>query len=331
MCVLVLFSLVACGNTSRSTKGSSEENLQSISSEDNIDGDFLDGEEEEDAEEMAMIKEAQKVIHENSKELPDEISNIATVDGDLSKDIVLVNTQGGPMYELDIISVKMMLAESIGNNDVIVVNVHQQQTLNPLAFKDEMLTLEEAKLVDEKSVADLAKVVTYFKNEGKTVYVLGVSFGAWMVQDLITNYGEDIADKYFIANGRVDMPESIWKAFSQGGSGYFESGVKEMANPNGTMEDPEGSFDNVSNENKNISILAAGLGHKRYSKLLAHTDLSKVFYLYGQRDVQVGRLLDEEVNFLKGQGATVVTYEGGHSAPNDKMKEGFKFLGIVGK
>lgn len=260
-----------------------------------------------------------------------EISKIAKIDGNLNGNVVIVNTQGGPMYELDTDTVRMILEESVGETDTIVVNVHQQQTLNPNEFANKEITFEQAKEYDTKSVDDLAKVVKYFKKEGKTVYVLGISFGAWMVQDLIANYGTDIADKFFISNGRVDMPKEIWTAFSKGGSGYFEKGVKAVSNIEGTMEDPKANVEKIPVADKNISKLAAGLGHKRYSELLVNNDLSKVFYLYGQTDEAVGKLTEAEVEFLEKQGATVSTYDGGHDAPNDKMKEGFNFLGIKAK
>lgn len=314
---VLAFSTTACKNTNNSRI---EGNNKTTSIESN--------EEKMGADEEKLLANIRKSIDENNKKLPNEISQIATVDGDLDNDIVLVNTQGGPMYELDTSTVRMMLEESVGKTEAIVVNVHQQQTLKPDDFNKKEITLEEAKVYDKKSVDDLAKVVKYFKDEGKTVYVFGMSFGAWMVQDLIANYGTEIADKFFIANGRVDMPEEIWKAFSEGGSGYFENGVKAIPNLQGTMEDPKAANDTIEIASRNISKLAAGLGHKRYTELLANTDLSKVFYLHGQKDEAVGRLTNEEVEFLKNQGATVITYNGGHSAPNDKMKEGFNFLGI---
>lgn len=283
---------------------------------------------ESEPNENILMENVQNSINKNAVKVPDEISKIATVDGDLDKGVVIINTQGGPMYELDTIIVRMILDEVVGKTDTIVVNVHQQQTLNPNKFKNKEITFEEAKKYDTKSVDDLAKVVKYFKDEGKTVYVFGMSFGAWMIQDLIANYGVDIADKFFITNGRIDMPKDMWISFSKGGSGYFKNGTEAVIKTKGTMKDPENTSDTILAADKNISKLAAGLGHKRYSELLAKFDLSKVFYLYGQEDEVVGKLTDEEVNFLKKHGATVATYDGGHSAPNNKMKEGFNFLGI---
>lgn len=329
---VLALNMAACGNTTPTTETEKTETVKSETTTTETASKEYSEEQNEDEEispeEKALMGKVQKSIDENSKKVPVEISKLATIDGNLDGNVVIVNTQGGPMYQLDIVTVRMMLEESVGQTDTIIVNVHQQQTLNPNAFSDKEITFEEAKAYDTKSVDDLAKVVNYFKDDGKTVYVFGMSFGSWMVQDLIANYGTDIADNFFISNGRVDMPEEIWKAFSKGGSGYFENGTKTITNLEGTMEDPKAAVGTIPPADKNIAKLAAGLGHKRYSELLSNTDLSKLFYLHGQTDEAVGKLDDAEVNFLKKQGATVVTYDGGHSAPNDKMKEGFNFLGI---
>jgi hypothetical protein len=58
----------------------------------------------------------------------------------------------------------------------------------------------------------------------------------------------------------------------------------------------------LSTEEKNMAKLAAGLGFNRYTKRLkAIEDLSKITYIYGTRDEQVGPLSDEEIKFLESK------------------------------
>jgi hypothetical protein len=49
----------------------------------------------------------------------------------------------------------------------------------------------------------------------------------------------------------------------------------------------------------NMAILASGLSSKNYIKLLKDIDLSNVVYIHSKNDERVGRLLPEEIKFLK--------------------------------
>ncbi len=167
-------------------------------------------------------KDGNKIIVEPIA-LPGNIDELVSYWGNSSSDVkkVVINTQGGPAPELlneemqDIL--KLVDANKI--DDVLIVNVHQKQTLNPQNYQSE-ITFDQAKMDDEASVADLAKVIKYFKNTLEAeVHVLGISFGAFMVQELIRQEGVNIADDYLIMVGRLDMDETIWQSFSQGNAG----------------------------------------------------------------------------------------------------------------
>ena len=61
----------------------------------------------------------------------------------------------------------------------------------------------------------LAAVVDHFQDQGKTVYVVGISFGAFVVQELLATQG-NVAEGYLIVTGRIDMPDGIWTEFAEG-------------------------------------------------------------------------------------------------------------------
>lgn len=239
-----------------------------------------------------------------------EIRDIATFQGNTNSDIVIINTQGGPVTRLTDDAVSEWI-QSSGTKKLLWVNVHQSQTKNPEKFTNANITFNQAKEFDNKSVSDLKTVIQYFKDKNKTVYILGVSFGAFMTQELIAQHGIDIADKYLIVVGRLDIDEDTWMPFSQGkGTGYVYD-----SNGNYTIQvsNPE------STENSNMSKLAAGLGYNRYVTKLANiSSLSKITYVYGDRDEQVGPLSQAEIQFLQDKGATVtLVANGNHSATID--------------
>ncbi len=234
------------------------------------------------------------------------ISDIATFHGNLKSQTVIINTQGGPFTTLQ----DETLKEFIGVAEIesfLVVNVHQEQTKNPDTFKNSDITFEQAKQYDLQSVDTLKKVVNFFKNQaGKKVYVLGISFGAFVTQELIATNGIDIADGYLIIAGRLNIDNDTWKPFSQGKQTKYEY-------------DDEGNYtitslgEASSAEERNMARLAAGLGFNRYTdKLNSISDLSKITYIYGNRDEAVGKLSTQEVEFLKGKGAKVGVTQGGN-------------------
>lgn len=233
------------------------------------------------------------------------ISDIATFHGNLDSNIVIVNTQGGPVTPLEDNTLKEFIALSQAQS-ALFVNVHQEQTKNPDIFKKKDITFEQAKQYDLKSVAHLKRVVEYFKKQkNKKVYVLGISFGAFMAQELIATYGIDIADGYLIIAGRLNIDKETWMPFSQGKQTKYEYDT----NGNYTIT-VLGKGTNA--EERNMARLASGLGFNRYTDRLKNsTDLSKITYIYGDRDEAVGKLSVDEIQFLKGKGVKVGVSKGG--------------------
>ncbi|WP_420643434.1 hypothetical protein [Candidatus Leptofilum sp.] len=235
-----------------------------------------------------------------------EISDIATFQGNPESNIVVVNSQGGPMTELEDGLLRDFISETKAQS-VLFVNVHQAQTQNPAQFTDADITFEQAKQYDAQSIANLKRVIDFFKGQqGKKVYVLGISFGAFTTQELIAVHGIDVADGYLIIVGRLDIDEDIWQPFSQGiYTGYVYDDIG-----NYTIEPLEDDF---SISDRNMARLAAGLGYNRYTdELDPISDLSKITYVYGDRDEQVGPLSPSEIQFLEGKNAHVISVSGNH-------------------
>jgi hypothetical protein len=232
-----------------------------------------------------------------------EIKGDATFHGNFKSDIVVVNTQGGPETKLDDESLKETI-KATKTSSALYVNVHQTQTSEPHLFTKTDITFSNAKKYDERSVARLKKVIDYFKMKKKKVYVLGISFGAFMTQELIADYGIDSADGYLIIAGRLDIDEDTWKPFSEGKRTTY------VYDQNGgyTINLFKGK---LSVEEKNMARLAAGLGFNRYTERLKdEKDLSKIRYIYGTHDEQVGPLSKEEIKFLEDRNVGIGKNQG---------------------
>lgn len=267
-----------------------------------------------------MIPSACKMT-ESIPEIFNEIADVTTFHGNYSSDIVVVNTQGGPHTELNDSWVKGYM-KSTKTNNALYANVHQVQTKNPSQFSTEDITFEAAKEFDKESVANLKKVVNFFKAQNKTIYVLGISFGAFVTQRLIAEHGIDVADGYLIMAGRLNLEEENVQLSSEGKYQHY------LYDDNGNSTfDYFGVAPNANH--RNMARLAAGLSFNRYIEELGDIDnLSKITYVYGDRDDRVGALSVQEIQFLKDREARVILSENGnHSAVTEKglsvLKETF--------
>ena len=249
---------------------------------------------------------------------PRTVEDLYVAVGNPDADAVLVNTQGGPVPFL---FSREEIPEAFGLLDldrVYLASVHQSQTIDPAPFTDADITFEEAQAADAASVAMLAAVVDHFLARGKTVYVVGISFGAFMVQELLATQG-NVAEGYLVMVGRIDMPEAVWTEFAEGRTVGFADGVDVIEVTSG--EAGMGGEGPVAD--RNMARLAAGLGHHRYSERLAAIDMANVVYVSGDLDEQVGRLSDAEAAFLTGRGADVIRYDGGHDTPFAVARDAF--------
>jgi len=244
--------------------------------------------------------------------IPEAIAKNIVVFGNAEAKTVLINSQGGPMTSLANFELSYTINQTkIDKDDLLLVNVHQYQTLRTEEFETKLINFEEAKQYDAASTKMLSQTVEYFKKEGYVVIVMGISFGAFVVEDLLASY-PPVADKYLIVVGRLDMPEAVWREFSKGNYVGFKyaNGVSKIVK---FSADEAGMGGGNTIGDKNSAILAAGLGYKRFTQLLYEKDLRRVEYFYGGVDDQVGRLSKLEIDFLKSKGVKPVRFDKNHS------------------
>lgn len=240
------------------------------------------------------------------------VSGLFEATGNPDADVVVITAQGGPSTELFSITGEVTeILNTLDLTKVQLVTVHQVQTLDPDQFTVEDLTFEQTKAATAHTTAYLSAVVSHFDEQGKTVYIVGISYGAFVVQELLATKG-NIADGYLIEVGRIDMPEQVWTVFSEGQAAGFVDGTEVVEF---SIEEAGMGAGGPAGD-RNMARLAASLGQHRYSERLADTDMSNVVYVYGTTDEQVGRLTVDEVSFLTSRGADVIEYEGGHGTPD---------------
>ncbi len=254
-------------------------------------------------------------------EISQDIKDLIYFRGDEKAETVMILIPGGPSTELatDIVD---ELAQNISPQGILTVTVHQAQTLNPNILEGNDITLDQAINFNAESVERLSEVMTYLKDQGRMVYVAGISFGAFVMQELIAQKGIDIANKYLIISGRLDMNDIIWQAAAEGRKGYFENGITPIV-------EAEPEPDAIE---RNLNRISAGFAMNRYTQLFSTIDdLSNITYIYGENDETVGRLTTNEVQLLQSKNANILSGNGGHDLPFEGfVEQGFsEAFGIV--
>ncbi len=251
--------------------------------------------------------------------IPDRLKAAGYSFGNPAANTVILNTQGGPATALYTDEFQQIFREygGVDPEKIFCINVQQIQILKSTFFQNKKISFDEAGKYDKENIRMLAEIVRYFKSEGKNVILVGMSYGAFMVEDLLAEYG-DIADKYLISGGRLDMPEQVWKVFADGNEVAFNKGIEIEESIKINDKDIAAS---------NMAKLAAGYGQNRYTELLKDRNLSNVVYIYSTRDEAVGRLSDEEINFLKSKHVLIIKGEKGHMETMfSLLKKGFGLL-----
>ena len=218
-----------------------------------------------------------------------------------------------------------------------VVHVHQSQTLPMNTEKDgldarllsggEYISIETARRANLKSAAIVHKVAQHFKDQEKTVYVVGHSYGSFLLPHALTHY-ENNYDKVLITAGRIDMPEEVVVAYRDVCGGGFDRDTQKFI-PN----DCERGSRGISEAQKNSFLsgvrMLGVVAEKKYSELLKDKNLSNVMYVYGTQDQATGSLNTSEINFLKSKNVPIVAMDTGHaldgydSLPDTKTLKGF--------
>ncbi len=255
----------------------------------------------------------------------DAIKGDANFSGNLFSDTVVLYLQGGPVPIFSDDDVKEIINAN-QTTKVLYAHVHQVQTQSPEKIKDTDITFEEGKQLNDESILILKRVIDYFKGQGKKVYIIGISYGTFITQELIADYGIDVADGYLIGIGRLDMDDEIWMNLSKGkfvNFSYAADGSYTVTDTGISPLDNEEA--NLSERTKvNLYRLSAGLISNRYTERLKDiSDLSKITYIHADRDKAVGPLSLKERTFLTDRNVKLVPVAGNH---NDGGVEIIKLL-----
>lgn len=215
-------------------------------------------------------------------------------------DTVLIALHGGPSDDLNTGDFDYFH----GISTFSVVEMMKQNHLNPEILSNFDLSLSEAVSVNDTTVALLKKSVDHYKRQGKFVAIIGHSFGSYILLEYLDDYGVEDVNKFIPTGARLNTEEEVIDAFLMGNYVNYKDGLFfELG-------------DTIDNDLRSFATLAAASVLDRYVDSLSMLDLSKMMFVFGQHDSNVGRLLEDEIRMLTESNATILEIENGsHSSP----------------
>ncbi|WP_452225140.1 hypothetical protein [Lacinutrix chionoecetis] len=251
--------------------------------------------------------------------LPKDTSKLWVAEGDSTKQIVAIFLQGGPKDELDFEKREKSVWRYLPNfEDYYSIHLHQANTYNPKMFTyDCNFTMKMARKEVDNTSEMLYRAIKYFKNQGKTVWVMGHSYGAYIIPHYLATR-PSLADKYVIISGRIDDPKDVVKAHKKGFNGTYTDG-KTFISDEGVEDFSDYNIWAIKYYTAKQRIKAA-IGEVNYIKALKDVDLSNTIYIYSAKDQRVGGLNEKELNFLKSKKAQVF---------NSKLEHGYTWRELV--
>lgn len=236
---------------------------------------------------MEMPADPQKLIYdENKKDVA--ISAI--------KDTVVVFIEGGPTHIAgDLGQIKEGITSSFPNYSV--VGMRQAHNINLTVFgSGTSFTKDNAQEVNNQTMGIAEKTVMWLKSNNKVVYLFGHSNGSFMVQNYMSS-GKTNPNGYIITGTRIKPVQAFLDNYPNNIDVSFTNGTTVVTSNIPANQIP---YFNVMSKLQ--------LNHfKNYISLLAGNPmLAKTIYSLSGKDEALGRIEQDEQNFLNNNQIPVI-------------------------
>lgn len=248
--------------------------------------------------------------------IPDDITKLYASRGDQASDTVWIFLQGGPDFKNNF---ELEAENTDGKpydffDDDLKVYPYQVQHINKEMKMFNDFNYEDAQKETKLALEIVRRVVQHFDKQNKVVYLIGHSYGAFLLQKVIADFG-NIAERNAVLNCRLKMEEIVWKNFKEGKPVFFDSKGENPAVASDEAFKMKLKEDGMNvEEARNSSILGSAIISINFLETLKDADLKKTLFIGAQNDTAVGDWTDEEVNFLKNNAGLMFFGDGDHSS-----------------
>ncbi len=284
---------------------------------------------------IPVDKPKREIDNVTYQKFPD-VTKLYKAKGNKNAETVIIFEQGGPASELDVDCIEVEegnpgLADHI--TDYYRVYAHQALTFDTKNTKQTIIDNKEALRLRELNIDILHNLIIHFKKLNKKIIVMGHSYGGFVIQQYLSKFNNNNADKFIIMSSRLEMPLKIATNFINLEPAIFKEDGKTII-PFDLIEDEQKEFfKDYVNMCPIESILAGYHTIERFTESIKIPTIENLLYVHALNDKQTGRLSNDELDFLKERKSQIIeipdTAADGHSAPfyspySDKIVEFIK-------
>ncbi len=246
-------------------------------------------------------------------ELPKDTMTLFKHRGDLNSNEAFVFVQGGPDSELQIDNRRDPFSNLPYAENYLRIYPFQSQMLNKTILSpNSILSKDQCAFEHQQSAEIIYRVVQKLKNEGKTVYLFGHSYGSKILIEYINSKNNN-ADKIVLAGTRLDTDMSHYVGVGPGQLVRWERGIKPfISNWYNRYPAKDLIKKDLDKIYQNTKLLVHTHNEKKITEVLSSKRLSNVVFVHAIFDEASGRLSSEESDFLNLKNATVLQSFGNH-------------------
>ena len=262
--------------------------------------------------------------------LPRDTTKLFIAEGEMDKDTAWVFVQGGPMPDISAYNPRPLTLLP-NHESLLKIDVLQSQMINRSILSADIPLTNEQNLFEHNLSAEmLYRTVKYLKDRGKTVFVIGHSYGAYISYDYLYSK-RDLSDQLIIMASDLDEDIRNYEMNEDGSRKFIR--YRDGVTPYETTFWGGFTMERVLKPklNKiftNTGSLVASHGKRRFTELLKGKDLSNVIFYHAKFDEANGRTTKSEIDFWHAHGAQTIESYGDHHSmlSNDVFSNIYDFL-----
>lgn len=199
------------------------------------------------------------------------------------------------------------------HENLLKVYPYQSLMFNPTAVAARpTLTDEQGIFEHDQCVEILHRTIEHLKGKGKTVFVIGHSYGAAICREYLQDKPL-LADRVVLMGYELDEDMRSFQNTERGQFIRWEDGEKPFVKS--FFEGIPNDFPNKDRYDDIIDNLNAILkphAEKRFTQLLKDKDLSKVILIHARFDEANGRISESDLEFLNKKNVPTIETFGDH-------------------
>lgn len=246
--------------------------------------------------------------------IPDKAEQLFESNSNWSSDTALIYVQGGPDFKIRK-GREDALSYMEGSDSVLKIYPYNAPMINKSVFSPKQrLTKKESRFEFDKSVEILARVISHLKEQKKTIFLIGHSYGVTVISEYLSKENAPV-EKVFLLGNRLNKAheQELYDTLANGEIIRWEKGINPIVVTSHPLPDQFPQIDQ-------FRIMATNKINMEYSSYERNkTDIirpeyyNKIVLIYSDEDYAVGKVQEDEKQFLDSVGIEYYEIDKDHS------------------